>query len=159
MGGVSTRLVAWVLWWVGLFWLWMLLAGDWNRIEWIAAACAATIGATVAELARTAVGIRYRVPLKQVAASWTVPLMILVDFGIVMWVLLRSLARREIHRGTFLTRGFEAGGDTPDGVSLRAWTVLSAGYSPNAYVIDIDPERDVVLLHDLVPYRRSEEPA
>jgi hypothetical protein len=37
--------------------------------------------------------------------------------------------------------------------------VLLAGYSPNAYVVDIDPDEDVVLVHDLVPWRRSEEPA
>ncbi|HZT16739.1 MAG TPA: hypothetical protein VFA19_12415 [Gaiellaceae bacterium] len=159
MIGVSRRLGAWVLWWVALFWLWMLLAGDWNLIEWVAAACAATLAATIVELARTAAGIEYRIPARQVAASWSVLPMVLVDFGIVMWVLVRSLARREIHRGSFRTRGFEAGGDAPAGAALRAWTVLAAGYSPNAYVIDIDPERNVVLLHDLVPYRRSEEPA
>lgn len=154
-----TTVGAWLAWWIALFWLWMLLAGDWNRIEWIAAACAAAVAASVAELARHAAGLRYRVPSAQVAASWTVPVMVVVDFGIVMWVLVRSLARREIHRGTFRTRSFAAGGDTPGGAALRAWTVIAAGYSPNAYVVDISPERDLVLLHDLVPSRRSEEPA
>jgi hypothetical protein len=37
--------------------------------------------------------------------------------------------------------------------------VLVAGYSPNAYVVDVDVDEGTVLLHDLVPWRRSEEPA
>ena len=28
----------WLGWWVALFWLWLLISGDWNRIEVIAAA-------------------------------------------------------------------------------------------------------------------------
>jgi hypothetical protein len=136
----------------------MLLAGDWNRIEWIAAACAATIGATLAEFARTAAGISYRPPWRQIARSWSVPPIILADFGIVMWALVRSIVRREIVRGSFVTHDFQSGDDV-HGASLRAWTVLVAGYSPNAFVVDIDPERDTVLLHDLIPWRRSEEPA
>jgi hypothetical protein len=44
-------------------------------------------------------------------------------------------------------------------VGPRAWTALAASYSPNAYVIDIEPETHRVLLHDLVPRRESERPA
>lgn len=45
------------------------------------------------------------------------------------------------------------------GQCSRAWTVLLSGYSPNAYVVDIDPETNEVLIHDLIPWRKSEEPA
>ena len=47
---------AWALAWVVLWWLWVLLAGEWNRAEWIAAAGAATIAATLGEIARTRAG-------------------------------------------------------------------------------------------------------
>ena len=46
------HVVAWVAWWLALFWLWMLLVGEGNRVEWVAAAAAAAIGATLGELAR-----------------------------------------------------------------------------------------------------------
>src|SRR5204863_363571 len=85
---------------------------------------------------------------------------VFADFGIVMWALVRSLVQRRVVRGAFITRNFDAGAKTtPRGKAHRAWTVLLAGFSPNAYVIDIDPDRDTVLLHDLVTWRRSEEPA
>jgi hypothetical protein len=61
-------------------------------------------------------------------------------------------------RGRFRARALAAGGEGPDAVARRAWTVLLAGYSPNAYVVDLDPETQQVILHDLVPHRASEEP-
>jgi hypothetical protein len=33
-----------------------------------------------------------------------------------------------------------------------------ATYSPNAYVVDVDLDRNVALMHDLVRNRASEEP-
>jgi hypothetical protein len=145
---VLTRLVAWTAWWLALFWLWLLLTGDWNRIELIGAACGAAVAAAIAELVRA-------------AARQLLPV-VFADFGIVIWALLRSLACRRVVRGALVTRNFAAGPKTtPRGQAHRAWTVLLAGFSPNAYVIEIeiDPDRDTVLLHDLVTWRRSEEPA
>jgi hypothetical protein len=157
---VLSRLAAWCLWWLAFFWLWLLLVGDWNRIELIGAACGAAVGASVAETVRGAARQPLRVPLERLRASATVPPIVFADFGIVMWALLRSLARRRVVRGAFVTRATDAGAKTTTrGHVHRAWTVWLAGFSPNAYVIDIDPERNTVLLHDLVAWRRSEEPA
>jgi hypothetical protein len=153
------HVLAWVAWWIPLFWLWFLLVGEWNRQELVAAAVAATIAASLAEYARTRLGFRARVPLRGLA---DVPLalgMVFVDFGIVAWALVVSLARRRVVRGTLVSREVERGASAAEGVGPRAWTVLVAGYSPNAYPIAVDPETRTVLLHDLVPYRRSERPA
>jgi multisubunit Na+/H+ antiporter MnhE subunit len=150
----------WLLWFVASFWLWMLLAGDWNRIEWIAGGCAAAAVATIAEPVRRLARIELRVPLEVLRAGARVLPMVFVDFGILAVALARSVATRRIHRGSYLTRPVEPGPKTtPAGTARRAWIVLLAGYSPNAYVVDIDPDRQTVLLHDLVAYRRSEEPA
>jgi hypothetical protein len=157
---VLARLGAWCLWWFAFFWLWLLLTGDWNRIELIGAACGAAVAATLAELVRAAARQSLRLPLGWLWATALVLPIVLADFGIVMWALLRSLRERRVVRGAFITRPFDAGPrTTPAGRAHRAWTVLVAGFSPNAYVIDIDDEADTVLLHDLVPWRRSEEPA
>ena len=153
------RGVAWLAWWVGLFWLWMLLVGEWNRIEWIAAACAATVGATVAEAARAAVGSMFRVPLRWVARSWSALPMVFVDFGLLTAALVRSLVTRRVVRGRFVAREFPAGGDDAESRGVRAWVTIAATYSPNAYVVDIEPERGLVLLHELVPFDESASPA
>jgi hypothetical protein len=157
---VLARLRAWFLLWLALFWLWLLLTGDWNRIEVIGAACGAALAATLSEIVRAAARQQLTVPLERLRASASVLPIVFADFGIVMWVLLRSVAQGRVARGAFITRRFDAGPKTTvSGRGRRAWTVWLAGFSPNAYVLEIDEERDTVLLHDLVPWRRSEEPA
>jgi hypothetical protein len=149
------HVVAWLAWWLALFWLWLLLSGDWNRIELIAAACGASVAATLAEVARTRAEVAPRVPLRWIARAWSVPGRIFVDFGIVTWALARSVAGRRVVRGEFRAHGFPAG----EGQGVRAWAAWAAQFSPNAYVVEIDTERELVLLHDLVPNRKSELPA
>jgi multisubunit Na+/H+ antiporter MnhE subunit len=157
---VLARLAAWSAWWLAFFWLWLLLAGDWNRIEVIGAACGAAVGATVAELVRACARQPLVVPVERLRSSAALVPIVFADFGIVVWVLVRSLARRRIARGAFITRPFDPGAKTTrGGQAHRAWTIWLAGFSPNAYVIDIDEERETVLLHDLSASRRSEEPA
>jgi hypothetical protein len=152
------HVLAWVVTWVTLFWLWLFLAGDWNQIEWVGAASCATVAATVGEIARTRAGISIRIPPAWIGRAWTAPLMVPVDFCIVMWTLFASIVRREIVRGEFRAHAFNVRGDDPESVGIRAWANLTANYSPNAYVIDIDRGRGLVLFHDLVPFSQSEEP-
>lgn len=149
----------WLGWWVVLFWFWFLLVGEWNNQEIGAAAIAATIAASLAELARSRTGFSVRIPVRGLADLPQALGMVVVDFGIVAWALLASLARRRIVRGELVSRDFEGGAAGTRGVGPRAWAVLLATYSPNAYPIDVDPETSTVLLHDLVPHRASERPA
>lgn len=153
------RVLPWLAWWLALFWLWMVLVGEWDSVEWVAAACAATIAATIAEFARVWIGFSARVPLRALSDVPQALAMVVVDFGIVVWALLTSVARRRVVRGQLISRELQGGSAAAHGVGPRAWTALAASYSPNAYVIDIDAEARTVLLHDLVPHPASERPA
>jgi hypothetical protein len=153
------HVAAWVAWWLALFWLWLLLVGEWNREELAAAAIGATVAASIAEFARTRTSFGARMPRWALADVPRVLAMVLVDFGIVAWALIVSLAHRRVVRGELVSRRLERGTVAARGVGPRAWTALAASYSPNAYVIDIEPETSTVLLHDLVPRRSSESPA
>lgn len=152
------HVVPWLAWWLGLFWLWFLLVGEWNREEVVAAAIAATLAATLAELARVRTGFAARLSPRDVRVLPKTLGMVFVDFGIIVWALLVSVARRRVVRGEFVSREAERKSAVTRGVGPRAWTVLVAAYSPNAYVVDLDPDTGRVLLHDLVPHRASEEP-
>src|SRR5207247_6288409 len=69
------RVAGWVAWYVVLWWLWLLLVGEWNREEWIAAALAAAAAATIGAAARSAAGAHAHVPpLRRLARAWSVPL-------------------------------------------------------------------------------------
>jgi hypothetical protein len=143
----------WLVWWVVLFWLWLAFAGEWNRIEWVAAAIAATAAATIAEIVRGQHQLRFRFRAAWLRELARVPLQILIDFFLVIAAL---PSRRE---GVFRARPAEGRGDSALAAGRRAWLTLAATYSPNAYVLDLDAEDGTVLVHDLVPNRRSEEPA
>jgi hypothetical protein len=131
------HVAAWLAMWVGLWWLWMLLVGEWNRDELVAATIAATLAATIGELARTRAGLKPTAPV--LAGAWKVPWAVVADFAILMW----ELPRRR--RGVFRDRP-----------AAGSWPAFLANLSPNAYIVDMDDDR--VVLHDLVPRRASEEP-
>jgi hypothetical protein len=84
-----------------------------------------------------------------------VPHQIVVDFWIVTAALARSVLTRQVVCGEFRAHSFPA----REGTGVRAWAAWAAQFSPNAYVVEIDAERELVLVHDLVPNRASEEPA
>ena len=146
-------------WWLPLFGAWLLVVGEWNRVNVIAGAAAALVAAGFGELARASSGLDAHVPLAWLAKSLSVPPVVVADFGIVAWVVLRSIGTRTRHEGSFRTKSFPAGGDDSISRGIRAFAGVSATYSPNAYVIDIDVDRDEVLLHDLVVWEQSESPA
>jgi len=153
------HVLPWVAWWIALFWLWLLLVGAWDREQLVAAAIAATLAATAAEFARARTEFSAPLPVRVLAAVPAALGMVVVDFGIVAWALVAGLARRRIVRGEFVSRELPPGSWATRGTGWRAWTVLLASYSPNAYVVDVDPAARRVLLHDLIRHRRSEEPA
>jgi hypothetical protein len=156
---LAVHVAAWLVWVAVLWWFWMLLVGEWTPTEVIAASCAAAPIAAVAELLRAKGVGSLRVPLRRLTAAKGVPLMIPVDFAIITWALVRAAARGERVGGSFRVKPFAEPEGAVRAQAARAWTTLAACYSPNAYVIDIDPEAGIVLLHDLVPHAPSEEPA
>ena len=86
------------------------------------------------------------------------PLQIVIDFGIVTAALVRRLLGRT-SAGVFVVRAAPSAGSGARAAGDRAWRAVLATYSPNAYVIDIDPADGTTLFHDLVPRRSSETPA
>lgn len=143
------HVAAFLLFFVALWWFWMLLVGEWNHTEWIAATAAAAVGAAIGEVARTRAAAAPGMPLRMLASVPSALGMVVVDFALVMWAL---LVRRP---GAFRTTASDVAGDE----RLRAWATYVATLSPNAYVLDFDPEAGTVLTHHLVPLQKSQEPA
>lgn len=140
---------AFFVWFVVLWWLWQLLAGEWNATEWIAGAGAAVIAGAIAEAARHRAGAAPGAPVQLIRSAPSALGMVFVDFALVMWAL---FLRRG---GSFRTTDTDAAGDEQQ----RAWATYLATISPNAYVIDIDAETGSVLTHHLVPLQASQDPA
>lgn len=145
--------VAWLAQWTAAFSLWLLFAGEWDWIELAAAAGAATVAASLGELARTAAALRVRIPLEWVRRAWRVPFAVVLEFCVVAWALALCAKRRTIVSGAFEERPFEPTGRTARGAGVRAWATVMTAFAPNSYVIDFDPEGDAALVHELLPGR------
>jgi multisubunit Na+/H+ antiporter MnhE subunit len=139
--------------WIALFWLWLLWVGQWNPSQWAAAAVAATVASAavgvVVHLGGT--GVRFR-------PAWLAPagpvlVGVVVDFAILTRELGRALVRRRLPQGVFRAVPLDE-----DGHERADVIAILATYSPNAYVVDVDRERGLALVHDLVPRRSSESP-
>jgi hypothetical protein len=147
------RVTWWLAWFAVSFWLWLAFVGEWDRTEWVAAALAGAVVASVAVLVREQGRLQARFRLRWLREAARVPVQIVIDFGL----LLRALpSRRE---GVFHARPTGPRGRGAEQAARSAFVTTTATYSPNAYVIDVDRETGDVLLHDLVSNRRSEEPA
>jgi len=156
---LARHVIGWLCFWAAAFWLWLLLVGEWNEIELLAAVIAATATATAAEYARAIGALPMRVPLRRLVSLVSAVAMVPVDFAVLMAMLLAGIARGRMPEGRFVVHEWPVDGDDPESRGIRAWTAFAANFSPNAYVVDIDTEEQVVLLHDLVPLRKSEQPA
>ena len=150
--------LVWLAWWFVCFWLWLVYVGEWNRYSWISGAAAASIGATAAVVVAHLGLLRVRPTAKPFVGARDVPVQVVVDFGILVAALWRVLVLRHEVRGVFRAKRVELGGDDPSATFRRAWMIVAATYSPNAYVVDVDPEAGTVLLHDLVSHEASERP-
>jgi hypothetical protein len=138
---------AFLVWVVVLWWLWQLLVGEWSHYEWIAAGGAAVVAAAIGELARSRGGVAAPLPWQVVKGAPAALGMVFWDFATVMLV----LARRG--SGRFRRTTLKLPNDPPH----RAWGMVVADYSPNAYVVDIADD-GTVLTHHLVPRQISQDP-
>ena len=140
-------------WWIVLYWLWLAFVGEWNGLEWGAAAVAATVATAIAEVVRRQPLLRPAFRARWLLDAANLPLQILEDCLIV----LAALPRRR--HGIFHARPTGPSGDSAEAAGRAAFLTIAASYSPNALVLDVDRESGTVLLHDLVPRRGSERPA
>ncbi len=132
---------------VALWWLWQALAGVWNHYNWLFAAGGALVAAGIGEVAAIRTQGRPPLPLAILRSAPSALGMVIVDFAIVMYALVR---RRE---GVVRETPF----DHPDTKPFRAWATIVADWSPNALVIDVEDGRSRT--HHLIPNDKSQSPA
>lgn len=145
-------------WWVVLFALWLLFAGQWSGLiaAWGAGlALVAALGGEVVA-GQGLLSVRWRPGwLRELGPALVA---VVVDFLIITRALAVAIATGRRRLGAFGEDRSAAGsGELPAG--RRAWVTLVATWSPNCYVLDIDPETGRRLVHDLEPHRLSEQPA
>lgn len=145
------KVVFWVVWWILLTGLWIPLAFEVAVPELVAGAVAAAAGATLATAVRSQRLISFRPQLRWVLRLWRLPMQVVLDTGLLVAVLWRRLVMRQPVSSSFRAIPFRAVGENPEANARRAMAMTLGSIAPNTYVIDIDLDYQLILVHQLVP--------
>jgi len=145
------RVGTWLAWWVLLFAFWLVLTFTPVFSELAVGAAAAAIAATAAELVWHQRLIGFRPRLSWMLRIYRVPREIVRDTLSVSGVLFRHVTGRQEMRGAWRAIPIDAGGDDPRSATRRALIAAAISATPNAYVVGIDSDNDLMLVHQLKP--------
>jgi multisubunit Na+/H+ antiporter MnhE subunit len=142
---------AWLAWWIALVIVWLLLVDTLAADELAVGAVAAAIAASVAIAVHKRGYIRFQPRL-----AWTreIPYLLwetVLDCGRLGDALWRRVIKRQPVQGVTVRVPFHHGGDNGRDGARRALVNFAVSFTPNSYVVDIDPEADSLLVHRLVP--------
>jgi multisubunit Na+/H+ antiporter MnhE subunit len=149
MPAVRARIGPWAGWWLAFFGLWLLLV-TLSPAEFVAGLGAAAVAATGAEVVRIQGLVRFDPDLRWLLRIWKIPCSVVRDCWTLTVVLARCVRGKPISSG-FRAIPFRSGGDDARSSARRALVIPAISVSPNTYVIGIDEDADLMLVHQLVP--------
>jgi multisubunit Na+/H+ antiporter MnhE subunit len=144
------RLATWVTWWVLLMSLWVAVDDSLEPDELVAGAIAAALAALAAEVVTEQAALRFRVRAAWLPRALRLPGQVVRDTWIVFAVLAAVLLRRmPPPAGTFKELPVRYGDDSPLEVTRRVLLIGARSLAPNEFVLGIDPDHDVMVVHQL----------
>jgi multisubunit Na+/H+ antiporter MnhE subunit len=147
------RAATWLAWWVLLMSLWVAVDDSLQSDELLAGAGASAIAALAAEIASHQAATRLEIRAGWLARAFRLPGEVAHDTRTVFAALARTLATRRPPRGGFRELPVRYGDDTPLGVTRRVLLTGAYSLAPNKFVLGMDEERDVMVVHELVTAR------
>jgi multisubunit Na+/H+ antiporter MnhE subunit len=129
---------------------WVMLDDSLATDELLAGAGAAAIAASLAEVVTYQAASRFQMRMKWLVPALRLPGEVAGDMVIIYRALWRRLAHGEQPPSGFAELPVRFGDDTPEGVTRRTLLVGGASLAPNTFVLGLDPERDVMVVHRLV---------
>lgn len=142
---------AWIGWFVALNLLWLLLIADFVLAEEVLGLFASALTATAAVAVGRQRLIRFRPRLRWIYAYRHLPVRAIRETGLVVGALMRQLAGGSPARGEFFSVPVSLPDDPDQSASKRALLTAGESFPPNTYVLEIDPERNLMLVHRLIP--------
>ena len=150
---VRHRAATWLAWWVLLMSLWVAVDDSLQSDELLAGAGAAALAALAAEIASHQAATRLQIRAGWLARAFRLPGEVAHDTYTVFAALARTLATRQSPRGGFRELPVRYGDDTPLGVTRRVLLTGAYSLAPNKFVLGMDEQRDVMVVHELVTDR------
>jgi multisubunit Na+/H+ antiporter MnhE subunit len=147
---VARRAGAWLVWWVLLMSLWVIVDDSIALDELLAGAGAAALAAFLAELVTHQAATRFRMRAEWVVPALSLPGEVVRDTVIVFAALWRRVVRGEQPSSGFREIPARFGGTSDEDVTRRVLLIGGRSVAPNTFVLGIDPERNVMVVHQLV---------
>ncbi|MBO0731634.1 MAG: Na+/H+ antiporter subunit E [Acidimicrobiaceae bacterium] len=147
---VIRRVGSWLVWWVLLMSLWILIDDTLALAELLAGAAVAAMAALLVEAVAHQADTRFRIRIEWVQPAFRLPVDLVRDTLRVFGALWRRLARGEEPRSGFRVVPVAFGDDTPEGVTRRVLLVGGRSLAPNTFVLGIDKETNLIVIHQLV---------
>jgi hypothetical protein len=146
------RIAFWLGWWAVAYALWLLAVFKTEPAELVAGAVAAALAATGAELVRSRGYAPFAPELAWSRRFLRLPRDVIDDTWRMAGLLARHFVRGDRIEGCFRIVEFapREPADEPRAQALRAVAAWLGCVSPNTYVVGIDEEHDVAVLHQLI---------
>ncbi|HXS66040.1 MAG TPA: hypothetical protein VN767_24575 [Streptosporangiaceae bacterium] len=129
---------------------WVILDDSINTDELLAGAGAAAIGAFFAEVAIYQANGQVRLRVEWIVPALTLPWKLVRDTGVVFLALLKRLTRGELPPSGFREEPVSYGPDSAEGRTRRSLIVGGLSVAPNQFVLGLDRESGVMVVHELV---------
>ena len=146
-------ITSWLAVWAGCFVLWLLLTSTTNGSELIAGIGAAVIAAAAFEIVRQHGAPRARPHWRWLKTAPAIPVLVIRDTVIVFRELVRQLRGGRRRPGRLRVVQLMAPDDEAVRTASHLFLTVGVSLSPNTYVIGFEPERNEMLVHQLVPRR------
>ena len=130
--------------------LWVAVDDSLQFDELLAGAGAAALAALAAETVTYQAATRLRIRGAWLLEALRLPGEVAHDTVTVFAALARTLATRKPPPGGFREMKVRRGDDSPLGVTRRVLLTGAHSLAPNTFVLGIDSERDVMVVHELV---------
>jgi multisubunit Na+/H+ antiporter MnhE subunit len=148
------RVAAWLAWWVLLMSLWVAVDDSFQSDELLVGAGLAAVAALAAEAVCNQAELRLRIRAAWLTGVLGLPGQVVQQTFMVFAALAAGLfTKAPLPRGRFRELPVQYGDDTPLGVTRRVLLTGARSLAPNEFVLGIDPERDVMITHQLVEER------
>jgi multisubunit Na+/H+ antiporter MnhE subunit len=145
------RIGSWFVWWILMMSFWVMLDYSVATDELLAGAGAAALAALLAELVTYQAISRFRMRIGWLVPALSLPGQVAGDMVVIYRALWRRLVHGEQPASAFGEMPARFGDGTPEDVTRRTLLVGGTSLAPNTFVLGIDSERDVMVVHWLVP--------
>jgi multisubunit Na+/H+ antiporter MnhE subunit len=148
---IPWRLVTWLTWWALMMSLWVAVDDSFESDELIGGAIVAAVPALAAEVVTHQAQVRFKLRAAWLPRALRLPGQVVHDTVVVFGALAKSLfTKAPPPSGSFVAEPVSYGDDTPLGVTRRVLLTGARSLAPNEFVLGMDSERDVMVVHRLV---------